>query len=480
MKSHKKPRTKTKSRFFVLVILLFFCCVLMGCDHDSVPSPIILTSTVLETDRTGTFSITLDFTPFPKDVYFILTNPEIHSNLAPATIDLGEGSSLRPEPTARALANGPVEGMPILDIAEIDAFNKLLPSALPNKFPIRRALQESLQEPVAIQVGDKRDFFDDTKGKIYTSATCMKAVTDVTTLNGVKNLYIWVENRSIYPSGDRTYQVTQPMVDLLADKFLQQGLNNDIYDWTTAIFGAEWGETDSSNLIQNASDIHILLKDIDGDDSITGGVGGYFWAKDNYKKVKPFGTDSGSNLGSNECLLFTLDSVLLAVPDDGLPWAEDARWPQLLISALAHEFQHMIHFYQKNVLRKVFSETWLNEMCSLAAEDFLADKLMVPGPRGVPLDSSFDYSAGSAPITKGRLPLFNQYNNESVNVWLYGDDVLRSYATSYAFGAYLARNYGGAPFFTKILQSKERGYLALEEAAKSIDPSLTFSDLLRN
>jgi hypothetical protein len=67
------------------------------------------------------------------------------------------------------LANEPVEVMHIMDKAEVSEFNRLLPSAFPNKFPISRALQES----VAIEVNAVRYFSDDQYGNsalVMTSA----------------------------------------------------------------------------------------------------------------------------------------------------------------------------------------------------------------------------------------------------------------------------------------------------------------------
>ncbi|MBN2546878.1 MAG: hypothetical protein JXB50_13845, partial [Spirochaetes bacterium] len=111
------------------------------------------------------------------------------------------------------------------------------------------------------------------------------------------------------------------------------------------------------------------------------------------------------------------------------------------------------------------TQTWLNEMCSLVAEDLIADKLQVNGPRGITYS---DPTAGSTNNESGRLPLYNAYNDDSVNYWQSGDEVLRSYAINYAFGAYLARNFGGANLFNKIVQCEYSDEQAINYALNDL------------
>jgi hypothetical protein len=215
--------------------------------------------------------------------------------------------------------------------------------------------------------------------------------------------------------------------------------------------------------------ITILLVDIDRDegrtDSEDGYTMGYFWAKDNHTNEP----------GSNKRLMFYLDAPLFAKQDG--TWDITDPYPAEQVSTLAHEFQHMIHFYQKNILNKGTPETWLNEMCSLAAEDFVADKLKVSGPRGIGLDASsnFIYTSTSGNstdvVTTGasRIYWFNYYADNSLTDW--DDDKGTTYPVAYAFGAYLARNYGGAELFRKIAQSAYGGMDAVTLAIKQIDDS---------
>ena len=254
------------------------------------------------------------------------------------------------------------------------------------------------------------------------------------------------------------------MVDAVARRFLRTGSNNDIYDWVTTIFGKPWGPHRYANLISQdaANHIHILLLDIDHDGA--GGTVGYFHTLNNYLR------DSADPAlaTSSERLLFFLDAPNLA-QSEGLSWEITDASPSGIIATVAHEFQHMIHFYQKYIVRDVRSEIWLNEMASEVAEDLIADKIMANGPRGVAYG---DGTAGSAGITSGRLPRYNDNNDIRVTIW---DNTLENYSINYALGAYLARTYGGAALFRAIVQSDGTGTDAIEAAAGE-----SFGDMLVN
>jgi hypothetical protein len=105
------------------------------------------------------------------------------------------------------------------------------------------------------------------------------------------------------------------------------------------------------------------------------------------------------------------------------------------------------------------TDTWINETCSMIMEDLVADKLGVEGPRGV---SPADGSAGSPGITEGRIPDFNRYSYYPLAVSSGYD--LTDYSISYAFGSWLARNYGGAQLLSRVVQCSETGTAALTNA----------------
>ena len=172
-----------------------------------------------------------------------------------------------------------------------------------------------------------------------------------------------------------------------------------------------------------------------------------------------------------------MDSVLSAKETDAT-WEISDAWPAEMVSTLAHEFQHMIHFYQKTVTRTAGtgSETWIEEMSSMITEDLLADKMEVNGPRGV---SYSDDTAGGAGNTEGRPPWFNTYDYVGPTVWYDGNAALVNYGINYVFGAYLVRNYGGAALFQKIVQSSATDYRAIVDAVVALGYDESFTTILQ-
>jgi hypothetical protein len=315
------------------------------------------------------------------------------------------------------------------------------------------------------RAGDTHKFYLSEDTRKTTNATLKKVVSNIETKNGNRTLNIWVSNDS-FDSGDGCMKKTcvkQNMVDALAKEFLRAGRNNDIYDWVTNIYGPAWGseaKNKYSNLIGDTDTIDILLTDIEGDNSPNGGVIGFFWSKDNYEQ--------SSVSGSNGRLIFYIDSVMFANGDGR--WDVNDYWPKQMISTLGHEFQHMIHFYQKTILRADDGQTdsWLNEMLSETTEDVLAVNVNYTGPRGV---SSQDGSAGEAGITMGRYPAFNNDNDISLTEWR---GSLTNYGHVNAFGTYLVRAYG-VGVLHDIQHSKYLHADAVEHATNQ-----PFSKLLRD
>jgi hypothetical protein len=270
-------------------------------------------------------------------------------------------------------------------------------------------------------------------------------------VQGEWSLYVWVHEHDTL--------VTEEISGVLADRFMDPDNPGDIFDLVNGVFGLPWGTHHFGNVIEaTRKDIHILLYDIDGDGVPEGGsrVVGYFWPKDNYL------TEALADElpASNERLMFYLDSALLTDTrnrdwtDDGV-WASSDFWPEEVISTLAHEYQHMIQFYQRRGRRGQGSEyeTWLNELASMAAEEVVSRSIGVYGPRGVDPTRG---DAGSSQTYDGRMPWYNYTGPEAdLLFWPDEDDTdvndLDHYAASYSFGSFLLRAYG-PDFLTALLQ----------------------------
>ncbi len=315
---------------------------------------------------------------------------------------------------------------------------------------------------------DTQVFYMDVNSKATpVSATARKVLSNINTSMGTKSLTIWVEDDSYEGSGcSKVHCVNDVMVDTLANKFLKEGLNNDIYDWVTTVFGEEWGTSASGPLIEPSDHISILLTDVAQDNSDNGGVIGYFHSKNNFtKSIYP---------DSNERIMFYIDSVMYANSTSN-SWNENDFWAQQVFSTLAHEFQHMIFFYQKNIKQNLQgTDTWINEMLSESTEDLVAVKLNTDGPRNVTASRG---DAGDKNNYNGRYPLFNKNNTLSLASW---DNSLEDYSTVSSFGAYIQRNYGGAQILHDIVHSKLINKEALMDAVhkQSNGASKTFDDLI--
>jgi hypothetical protein len=268
-------------------------------------------------------------------------------------------------------------------------------------------------------------------------ATAKRVISNVSTAFGNKNLVIWVSNYDL----DRGV-ITQSMVDDLANIFLKEGPDNDIYDWVTNIFGPEWGDDATryaSNLIPNENTIHILIYDM-GIEYLAG----FFYSQDNYtRSSQPY---------SNEKIMFYVNSQMYGKGDEASK--------KETFTTLDHEFQHMINFYQRWVKRNLKDPTWFNELLSETTEDLLSTKIGYKGPRNVDPD---DGSAGEPGNDGGRYPYFNKYNYYPVTIWTNNID---DYGRVSALGTFLIRNYGGARFLHDLFYTNATAQEAVTTATQ--------------
>lgn len=363
-------------------------------------------------------------------------------------------------------------------------------SSLPKVYharPASRAVVTS-EAPPSPALGDTLVFRDTGSGSVVNTPVTLR-YRSAQPISG-RHLNLWVANDSwdgntdaivdaanpnpepsskdwTIPWSPPSHLVTPAMLTALADRLLKDG-TNDIYGWVTNLLGREWAEGGSPapEFIDGRGDLHIFVKNLNPTQTSasSGVLMGYFDATNNFRQ----GAYSWAS-SSNERILFALDADSLA-NSDGKAWSTSAYWPSRTISTLAHEFQHMIHFYQKQVRNglTVQTDAWINEMASMMVEDLVASKLEIPGPRGVPLlDSGYDYSSGKAPLSSGRLLDFLVYHDWiSLTGWGDGNNrsTLESYSNAYAFGAWLLRNYGGPTVLRDLVTNSQTNEQAVLRA----------------
>ena len=397
----------------------------------------------------------------PKDVYVLLSN----YGETNGAVEI-KNSNKRTEKTTKYINKNHFKSTTIHAPHAVELFRKQIKTFLDKKQINTAKIDNKYSQRSKKDVeGTEKIFYFDENAQQSTVATVRKSVS-ASTIFGVKTLNIWVANDSFGVGCPKVKCINQAMINALADSFLKPGLDNDIYDWVSNVYGQEWSGHNNSNLIGVSNEVTILLSDIDNDNSQHGGVIGYFFPKDNFKKE--------SISGSNERIMLYADAVLFA--NGNSTWNIDDFWPKEMVSTLAHEFQHMIHFYQKSVLlADDATDTWINEMLSESTEDLVASKIRHSGSRGV------DYrigSAGESGNVLGRYPLFNANNRLSLTAWYGG---LENYSTVNAFGAFLLRNYGGAKVLHDIvhnnLTDKESIVHAVQQTPQGQGKS--FNDLIK-
>ncbi len=316
---------------------------------------------------------------------------------------------------------------------------------------------------------------------------------------GTHGLVIWVEDEDDPDSwfAETGNDIDEDQVAALARAFIGtdgpdggDDMEDPIVDVVSDVFGKPWGQVredlEGSLLDAEEDYLHIFLGDIAraGDPSESEQfVIGYFFGND------VFIHDDDSNENSNEKLMLYLHAPAFDADDNEHDdWDLTDFWPSEVALTAAHELQHLVHFYQK-VIRadgpREQSDTWLDELTSMMAEEivglplkeeFGGDDSAFAGPRGI---NPEDLSAGESGIDIGRLPWFNAYNTRNLVTWGGPDGVLPDYGTSYAFGAWLARNYGGAPLMGEILGNDYGDHRAVEAAvAEMAEEDLSFGELL--
>ena len=284
--------------------------------------------------------------------------------------------------------------------------------------------------------------------------------------------YVWVVNDylSAVAVGDK---VNQAAAKKFADKF------DAMYPMIRTVFGDEsdevyykysssgWLTEGMDMLSDTGTKVNIVIYDIGGGDSSSGSVVGYFYAKDYYPDAETLQNVSGISYPKNTDGTY---SDVRAYSNEGKYFYIDSYFVNTMLdttcSTLAHEFQHMIDWNTKSMTQSLYPSQWYNEMLSMLCEDMMQSYLGID-----------DYDS-----PKGRLPTFSQYyryvgleyNSTSDNY------TVISYAAAYAFGAWCARQFGGAALVSKISQNNSVDTASVVSAINSINNTdYTFSELLK-
>ena len=281
------------------------------------------------------------------------------------------------------------------------------------------------------------------------------------TLRAKGDCYVWVVDDYYTSDSASGSKVDSSTAETFALKF------DEIYPAIRNVFGSESDclinydtsitSYDASLSMESYSDtgtmVNIVIYDIGADSELDSssqcGVVGYFYSKDYVYPSSSVSKNSVINY-SNKGKYFYVDSSYAVSYFD------------TMISTLAHEFQHMINFNVKNISQNLSPSTSYNEMLSMLCEDMMQKML------GIDDDGS----------PKARLQGFNAYYFLSGLSEYNSSCAVVSYADSYALGAWLSRQYGGAALVQAIMQNDSVDNDSIAAAVNSLNGTdYNFDDL---
>lgn len=232
----------------------------------------------------------------------------------------------------------------------------------------------------------------------------------------------------------------------------------------TSIFGSNLVNGGNFAITTNKNTkLDILIYDITGDgvDNPEAGIYGYFRPLDFYQNDYIVTQGYGSAT-SNECQVINADSYFLKCDLDGY---EDSNGNNIkthkVESTLIHEFQHLLNFCTK---RGQYS-TWFTEMLAMSAEDVFQTQIdlsEIDSPK-----SRFDITFNKPYIGFKDWPATDD------------DNVYYAYANSYAFGAYLMRNYGGIDLINLIATIPYSDEEAVTKSLQMLGYNETFESVFK-
>ncbi|MBP3742006.1 MAG: hypothetical protein J6J00_03375 [Treponema sp.] len=276
--------------------------------------------------------------------------------------------------------------------------------------------------------------------------------------------YVWVVDDL---SSDE--EPSEATISTVAQKF------DEMYSLIRNIFGNEsdkifykyensdFTRSDMENLSDTGTMINIVIYDIgdDHDNNDESGVLGYFYAKDYYPNSEHLSTLSNVSYSSSDARIYS---------NEGKYFYIDAYYTQnetdMMLSTLAHEFQHMIDWGVKYMDQGLSTSTEFNEMLSMLCEDLMQEYLGI--------------SDSDSP--KGRLPMFEQCYTDCGLEYRSSSTYLQilSYAANYAFGSWIAREFGGASVISEMSQNEYVDTQAIVNAVNEVKgTSYSIEDLLK-
>jgi len=265
----------------------------------------------------------------------------------------------------------------------------------------------------AVSLGEETDFFIDPSYDLNQREQISATLKEIS-----QNAYFYIE--------DEWYQnLTEEKKDEINGKLntLAKEFDRKIYPELTSIYGEEWNPG-----IDRDSRITILFH------QMKEGAGGYFNSGDEYRRIQ--------NPESNEREMIYLNAIHLEY--------------EIIKSYVAHEFVHLITFNQKERLRNISEEIWLNE----ARADFT--------PTLLGYDEEYQGST-----LQQRVKQFILSPGDSLTEW---QNEKRDYGMVNIFIQYLVDHYG-VEILADSLKSSKIGILSINGALEKNNIEKSFSEI---
>ncbi len=271
---------------------------------------------------------------------------------------------------------------------------------------------------------------------------------------------VWVPASAWTEGKASGIKVNEAVARDIAEKFIR------LYGAETSVYGRESDvmyDYRTKSQVEFAGPekkcVNIVVYDIDGDGDIGAStssmIGGYFSQRDY------FINDGISVAYSNQAKILYLDSLLCNYRENATGsnrYGGTEGMSARAYSSLAHELVHLITFankYRGNT-EASSANKWFNEMLAMMAEDMFSQGI---------------YGNDGTAAARERLGAFNSRYYMTGTAFFNSTDMTNIgyyYSSNFAFGAWLARNYGGAGFVKALADGPNYGMNAVTSAIAKV------------
>lgn len=326
------------------------------------------------------------------------------------------------------------------------------------------------------EVGQVRKVYIDTDVKFFENSSVNYIEKKEITLSAIGRnnegkiiCLVWIEDSCFSDNECNGKKVNSTLAQKLAEVFVEYYLherdimgeesnkikvlddNYEVKRELTVSDLSEWSPTGEA--------VNLVLYDIGNDyEDRTGGKVtnmGYFAKKDNYTKAQEtkYYYDENDLVTKTNCgkyLYLDTPTCNYSINEGIVSYNNEDCVPSgRIISTIIHEFQHMIHDNNNP-----YGIIWYNEMLSMLMEDVLYTDL----------NAKYGLTKKDGPFSR-----LKEFNKNYYYDWTDTNFEYECYAPTYAFGAWLIRNYGGVQLLKNLSISSKDGFDAIVDSVNNLN-----------